>query len=247
MGFEIPKHFTGDSTREGSLTDSPVWTWFLGYNLDVERKLAFVLPTQFESIHRYIVQLPPAYRLEGQPEAHDIVSAWGFFKLKVLTDRADPRRVEFQTHMRLEKTRVEPREFAEFIRFQDEVSRAYRVWLNLRPSSEIADAPLLEKLLAEQKPADAQSAKILARLYIDHDRLAEARAVLEKASAWFPGDKSLWELRVQASANTGEEERLYRDMVRQFPGEAKYAVALWRKACVRRQEHAGGGENTDSA
>ena len=45
--FEVPKHFTGDGAREGSVSDSPVWTWFLGYNVDVERQLAYVLPTPF--------------------------------------------------------------------------------------------------------------------------------------------------------------------------------------------------------
>src|SRR5262249_28292958 len=126
--FEIPKHFTGDSTREGSLTDSPVWTWFLGYNLDVERALPFVLPTLFESKHRYIVQLPAAYRLEGHQEERELLSPWGFFKLKIVSDRSDTRRLELEMHMRLEKTRVEKHEFAEFARFQDEISRAYRVW-----------------------------------------------------------------------------------------------------------------------
>src|SRR5439155_20009300 len=55
--FEVPKHFTGETTREGSLSDSPVYTWFLGYNVDLERRLPLKLPTQFESIHKYVVQV----------------------------------------------------------------------------------------------------------------------------------------------------------------------------------------------
>src|SRR5437016_2256935 len=124
-------------------------------------------------------------------------------------------------HMRLEKTRLEKPDFAEFVRFQDDVTKAYRVWLTLRPSSEIADAPRLEKLLARQKPAEAHSVKVLAKLYIDHDRWEDARRVLTKGAGWFPDDKNVWELRVKAAADMEEEEGLYRDMVKQFPQEAK--------------------------
>ena len=67
MEFEIPKHFTGDLIREGSFTDSPIWTWFLGYNFDVERTLPFQLPSPFETSHRYIVQIPATYRMDGVP------------------------------------------------------------------------------------------------------------------------------------------------------------------------------------
>ena len=234
--FEIPKHFTGDSVREGSLSDSPVWTWFLGYNLDVERRLPYQLPTQFESMHRYLVQLPDAYRLDGLPEEREVKSPWGFFTLKVTPDPVDSRRLELHMHMRLEKIRVEKTEFADFLRFQDDVSKAYRVWINLRPSASIADAPTLEKLLANKDVSDPTSVKILAKLYLDYERAEDARRVLEKASALFPDDKAIWELRVQASANIDEEDRLYRDMVKQFPDDSKYAVALGA-ACVRREDH----------
>src|SRR5258707_6595196 len=27
MDFEVPRHFAGESLREGSVSDSPVWTW----------------------------------------------------------------------------------------------------------------------------------------------------------------------------------------------------------------------------
>ncbi|MBI1830466.1 MAG: tetratricopeptide repeat protein, partial [Planctomycetes bacterium] len=234
--FEIPKHFTGELSREASVTDSPVWTWFLGYNIDVERRLPFKLPTAFESIHRYVIQLPGAFRFDGLPESKEVKSAFGFFKLKVTPDTTDPRRMEVHMHMRLEKTRIEKSEFADFIHFQDDVSKAYRVWLNVRPTTNIADAPRLEKLLENGKTADAVSLKILAKLYVDHERLADARRVLERASALFPSDRSIWELRVQATASIDDEDRLYREMVKQFPSEPRYAVALGA-ACVRREDH----------
>jgi tetratricopeptide (TPR) repeat protein len=234
--FEIPKHFSGETVLEGSLTDSPVWTWFLGYNLDPERKLAYQLPTAFESIHTYVLQLPLAYRLDQLPEDREIKSPWGFFSRTSVADKDDPRRIEIRMHFRLEKVRIEKKDFADFQQFQEDVSKQYRVWLNLRPTVSIADAPKLERLLEAKSTSDAASARILARMYIDHDRPADARRVLEKASGLFRDDKSLWELRVQASASVEDEETLYRDMVKQFPDEARYAVALGA-ACVRREDY----------
>ncbi|MBM3993002.1 MAG: DUF3857 domain-containing protein [Planctomycetes bacterium] len=236
VNFEIPKHFSGDPAREASVTDSPVWTWFLGYNIDVERQLPFKLPTPFESMHRYVIQLPDAFRFDGLPESRDVKSPFGFFSLKVIPDKADSRRAELHMHMRLEKTRIEKQEFADFVFFQEEVSKSYRAWLNMKPTTSIADAPRLEKLLANEKSADAVSLKILAKLYVDEERLAEARRVLERASALFPSDRAIWEMRVQATANIDDEDRLYREMVKQFPNEPRYAVALGA-ASVRREDH----------
>jgi tetratricopeptide (TPR) repeat protein len=241
MEFEVPKHFVGDLVREGSLTDSPIWSFFLGYNFDVERTVAFQLPSPFESIHRYVVQLPITYRADSWPEERDVRSPWGFFKLRVIPDPTDVRRVELRMHMRLEKVRVEKSEFAEFQRFQDEVNRVYRVWLNLHPSVEIADAPALEKFLADQKQGDAPAAKTLAKLYLDHDRAKDAIRILDHATATIPDDKSLWELRVRAAPNAQEEERVYRAMVKRFPTEPKYAVALGT-VCVRREDDAAARE-----
>ena len=107
-------------------------------------------------------------------------SPWGFFELKVAADPADPRRLEVHMHMRIEKIRVEKEDFARFLQFQDEVSRSYRVWLTLHPSSQIADAPELEKLLARGKPDEVQTVKVLAKLYLDHDRSANARRSCSK-------------------------------------------------------------------
>lgn len=234
--FEIPKHFTGDPTREASLTDSPVWTWFLGYNLDPERKLAYVLPTPFESVHKYVIRLPLAYRMTGFIEDRDIKSPWGFFTLKYVGVPDDPHRFELHMHMRLEKTRVEPADFAAFLRFQDDVSKAYRVWLNLQPSTNVADWPKLEKLFEKKETADATSLRVLVKGYLGADKTEDARRVLHKAAPWFADDHTIWELRVQASANIEEEEQLYRAMVKQFPDMPTYAVALGA-ACVRREDH----------
>jgi tetratricopeptide (TPR) repeat protein len=235
--FEAPKHFSGDPMREGSVSDSPVWTWFLGYTLDPDRRLAYQLPTPYESIHKYVIQVPDAFRLDTWPEDREIKSAWGFYKLTVTPDKQDARRFELDMHFRLEKSRVEKAGFADFLRFQEEVNRAYRVWINFKPTTNLADTAKLEKLLASKESSDAISARILAKLYLDNDKTADARRVLEKACTLFADDKPLWELRVQTAASIDDEERLYRAMVKQFPGEAKYAVALGA-ACVLKDDHA---------
>ena len=54
--------------------------------------------------------------------------------------------VEFVT--RLDKVRVEPADFEKFRKFHDDVNRHYRVWLTLKPTQDLADAPALEALLA---------------------------------------------------------------------------------------------------
>jgi tetratricopeptide (TPR) repeat protein/transglutaminase-like putative cysteine protease len=234
LEFEVPRQFIGDA---GSLSDSPVWTWLLGYNLDLERTLPYQLPTQFESIHRYVVNLPPAQRLETVPEDRTIMSPWGYFKLKVKQDADDPRKLEVTMNTRIEKVRVEKKDFDEFLRFHKAVSKAYRVWLALKPTTEIADAPSVEKYLDGLKTGDAQTAKILARLYLDNDRVEDARKLLDKATPLAADDKGLWDLRVSAAANIDEEERLHRAMVKQFPADGKYAVAL-AAVLVRRDEQA---------
>ena len=81
------------------------------------------------------------------------------------------------------------------------------------------------------------TAKILAKLYLDNDRTEDARKLLDKATPLAPDDRGLWDLRVSAAANIDEEERLYRAMVKQFPADGKYAVAL-AAVLVRRDEQA---------
>src|SRR5262249_7433791 len=148
--FLIPKHFGVDKEREASFTDSTVWNRLLAYNLDLERRLPLHLGTPFESVHLYVVQLPATYRFDGLPSPKSVTSPWGFFKLRVEQDAKDPRRLELVMHMRLEKVRVEQRDFAAFQRFHEEVNKAYRVWLNLKLTQDLTDAPALETLWALQ-------------------------------------------------------------------------------------------------
>src|SRR5262249_10563192 len=67
MAFEIAAHFSGSPDREGSVSDSKVWAKLLAFNLDYDREAALQFYAPFESEHRYVIHLPPAYHLEGLP------------------------------------------------------------------------------------------------------------------------------------------------------------------------------------
>ncbi len=95
-------------------------------------------------------------------------------------------------HTRLEKVRVQPADFALFQQFCDEVSKVYRVWLTLRPTDVLADAPLLELTLALAPWSEPLSASTLARLYLEHDRSEDARRILKSACHYHARERSLW-------------------------------------------------------
>ena len=67
MVFEVPDHFTGSPDREGSVNDSKLWGRLLSYNVDLDRLIALDLWQPFTSDHRFIIDLPPAYELDGRP------------------------------------------------------------------------------------------------------------------------------------------------------------------------------------
>jgi tetratricopeptide (TPR) repeat protein len=238
VAYQIPKHFTGETTKEGSLSDSQVWSRLLSYTLDPERKLPLVLGSPFESIHRFLVDLPPAFRFDDLPVNQEVKSPWGFFKATVIADSKSPRRLELVLHTRLARGRVEPKDFAAFQQFHEDVNKAYRVWVTLRPTTELADAGLLELLLALAPWSDSASAAALARLYMDHGYYTEARRVLGTACHYHAHERSLWDLRIKAAASLDEEEEIYRAMVRLFPNDSRLGVALGA-VLVRRGDHAG--------
>ena len=171
--FEAAGHFNGNPDREGSLTDSPVWGKLLMFTLDFDRKVPLDLGQPFESIHRYVIQVPAAYRLDAPPRDREIVSKWGSFSL---TTKLEGRRLEIDYRTRLEKTRVEPDDFTAFRKFHDGVARSYRVWLTLKPTHDPLDIPILETIHG-LTPGDRDTAVLLANLYLMEDKPAEARRV----------------------------------------------------------------------
>ena len=223
--FEIPGHFSGESDLEGSVTESKLWAKLLSFNLDYDRETPVDLWAPFESHHRYLFHLPPGLRFTDLPHNRTVRSKWGSFSLTLKVDATNPRLLEAEYLTRLEQCRVEPADFEEFRRFHGEVSRHYRLWLTLRPSYEEGDAAALEKQLA-LTPADMALATALVRLYLHHGKMAEARKVLQAARHFHPDDAGLWELTVKAADTVTEEEAVYREMVRRFPNDWKYRIAL---------------------
>jgi tetratricopeptide (TPR) repeat protein/transglutaminase-like putative cysteine protease len=223
--FEVPNHFNEDADREGSLSDSQVWARMLAVNLDYDRQTAMDLGNPFESVHVYEISLCPVYRFETMPKERTIKSKWGSFQIGVKSDEKDSRKLRVEFRTRLEKTRIEPADFEAFRQFHENVFKNYRVWLGLTPTTDIADACLLEEAWT-QNAGDTALAVALARIYSLHDKKSDARRVLEKARQQTPDKPELWELTVKAAESLKDQEAAYSEMVKRFPDEWKYGVAL---------------------
>jgi tetratricopeptide (TPR) repeat protein len=227
MVFEIPNHFPGSPEREGSVSDSKVWNKLLAYNLDYERTVGLELGQPFQSRHRYRIHLPPAYYLDSVPREKTVRTPWAVFTrtVKLSDDLHNNRDIEIEFFTRLERALIEPADFEAFRKFHEEVSGLYRTWLTLKPAHELADAPLLEAAL-NWLPSDSDSAAILARLYLDNKRPADAGRILRLAQSYHPDHTELWELSVAAADSSREKEALQRELVRRSPHEAKHALEL---------------------
>jgi tetratricopeptide (TPR) repeat protein len=234
--FEVPNHFSGDGVREGSIFDSTIWKQLLSYDLGFDRQAPLLLGTPFESLHRWTVRLPAAYVFAGFPSDKLVRSKWGSFRLTVWADVTEPRQIELEFHTRLEQVTVAPGDFDAFRKFHDAVQKHYRTWLAIEPVRSLGEAPLLEAVLM-LTPGDTATSAILARLYLENGESAEARRLLRQARASRPTDPQLLELAVKAADTLAEEERLYRELIRLFPGDPKYLVALGR-TLIDRNQHA---------
>lgn len=223
--FDTPGHFSGDPDPEGAVADSKIWGKLLAINLDYDRTTPLDLVAPFESRHRFVLTLPPAYHLESVPRERFLASRWGSFTLSVKADADAPRRAVVEMVTRLEKVRVEPADFEEFRKFHEEVTKSYRVYFTLKAATDLEDAPALEAVLAVA-PEDSASAVVLARLYQQHNLTKEARRVVRRARHYRPNDPALWELTVKLADTLAEQESAYRELVKRFPDEPKYAVAL---------------------
>jgi tetratricopeptide (TPR) repeat protein len=227
LTFEVNNYFSSSGTeREGSFTDNKVWSKLLAFNLDYDRQVPLEFVAPFEAVHRYVVHLPAAYVLESVPKPHVVRSKWGVFSVKVKPVVGEATRVvDFEFRMRLERPRVEVEDFDEFRKFHEDVSHNYRVWLTLKPAQSLADAPLLEAVLA-LVPEDTANAAALAKLYQIHDRADDARRVLRRALVYAPDDIELWRLAVKAAKDPADEEEAQRELVRRFSDEAKHVIDL---------------------
>jgi tetratricopeptide (TPR) repeat protein len=198
MEFDIPGHFNGTANLEGDFSESKLWNRLLAPNLDPERKVALDLGMPFELHHHFVVELPPTYRLDEAPPSRMVSSSWGKLVRTVKADPANPRRLDVVLDTRVDRVRVEPAEFEAFRKFQDNVTEAYRVSLSLQPARDLTDAPVLEAALAHN-PEDRVIAVRLALLYLDKDKLEDARRVIEQAEKHHPQDKQWPELLLRVS------------------------------------------------
>src|SRR5262249_14486919 len=87
------------------------------------------------------------------------------------------------------------------------------------------DAPALEALFA-LCPGELNVAQALARIYTQAGKGDDARRVLRTARTYHPKDVTLWEQAVKAASNLAEEEAAYRELIRNFPEDVQYAVAV---------------------
>jgi tetratricopeptide (TPR) repeat protein len=222
--FSVGDQFTGAVDKEGSVSDSKVWGKFLAYNLDYDRQTPMEFYAPFESRHRYVVHLPPEFTLDDPPADETVRSAWGEFTRKVEIGD-DDRTVSVEFVTRLNKVRVEPAGFEAFRQFHDDVNRYYRVWLTLKPTRDLADAPMLEGLLA-LAPDDAGAAATLAHIYHNSNKDAAARRVLRRALFYHADQQTLLELNVKAAETAKQETDAQRELVRRFPEEERYVIEL---------------------
>ncbi len=220
--YEVPKHFTGNTEKEGSLADNWTWSRLLAYNIDHGREAAMVLPAPFVSTHVYRAYLPPGWEWDGTPKAKEAKSAWGLFKLEV--KKLDGA-LELSFTTRLDKARIEREDLEKYREWFDEVQKSYRVWLTMKPGTGAKAAEELEALLAVS-PQNAAAAKALAKIHLNANRLADAWRVLERAVRYTPDDDVLWSLRVDAADTDARDAQARYDMIKRKPAEMKHPLGL---------------------
>jgi tetratricopeptide (TPR) repeat protein len=235
LEYFIADQFSGEGDRDCSFSDSRCWGRILAYNLDYDRSVAMDLWAPFDSIHRYTIHLPPGYRFGPLPTDKFVQSRLGAFRLAVRPAPADPHQLVLEFHTRLEKGRVDPGDFAEYHKLHRELSQAWRAWVNITPTRDLADAPALEALLA-LSPGDRLSATALARLYQIHGRRDDASRVVRQALIFYPKDSGLWDLALASAGTLEQEAAVYRELTARFPEEWKYPVAVGR-ICVSLGRH----------
>jgi tetratricopeptide (TPR) repeat protein len=227
IDFDVPKQFHCDSDMEGAFSDGEVWTRLLSITIDPERKCGLNLELPFESVHRYTIELPPAYRFEPMPTDERITSKWGSFASQIRPRGAGGREAVLEFRTRLENERVESGEVSEFQRFLEEIGNRYRVRISLAPAREMTDVPLLESFLTKA-PEDTVTARILGDLYAEHGMNADARRVLRGALVHHADDPQLWESAARVAEDACARESAYSQLVKLCPQEPRHALALAR-------------------
>jgi tetratricopeptide (TPR) repeat protein len=200
--FETPGHFTGRDLLGGEISPHARVARLLSYSVPHTRKTPLDLGAPFELRNQYIIELPPAYTFEDEPASHTVHSPWGSFSRTVSSlTLSGQRRLGVMFVTKIDKSRVEPADFAAFRDFQKEISKHFQVYLTLHATTDPADAKALEEALT-RKPADAVSARILATLYHGQGKYEDARRVVQQAIQHNPKDQTLLELALLVARST---------------------------------------------
>ncbi|HJZ89558.1 MAG TPA: DUF3857 domain-containing protein [Gemmataceae bacterium] len=228
--FEIPGHLSGEPNREGSITDSEVWGRLLAVTVDPERSAALDLGAPFELTHRFTVAAPPGCRLTDPPADKTAKSQWGVFRRTVSADDGG-RKWTIDFEARVHGTRIEPKELDEFRQWQEAIAAGYRTYLTLRTVTEAAEAkqdiPLLTEFL-KKEPRDKEGWLELLRLQDIAGNYGSAADAADAALTRFPGDRNVIEAAAGTSRDPDRAERLWGELIKKYPMEPKYALALGR-------------------
>lgn len=226
LSFACPELFLPDGPLlEARLGDPALLSSMLGATPNPERTVPLDAGEAAEFQSRWIIQLPPAFRLAAEFEGHEIAARWGKAASRGRAAPDNPRRIEFELQASFGSLRVSPDDFAAWKGFQDAVQLITRPILALRPTRDPADMPQLEELLAKS-PKDARAASALAEIYLDQKKKEDARRILAPACAASPTDRRLWELNLAAADDLVDEELVIRQMIKHFPDDSRFTLQL---------------------
>src|SRR5262249_20726680 len=144
--FEVPALFQSDGlvhsldSLDGSVAADPLSDKLLRFRLDPARQVELDLKDPFEMKFRYVVKLPPAYRLKSASFSRTSRSAWGTLQRSVKRPSGESPDLEIEFVARLEKTRVRPADFEAFRKFVEDARKTYRVQLDLEPIRTLTEA-----------------------------------------------------------------------------------------------------------
>ena len=201
------------------------WTALLAASANPERTVALDVGDPAAYVSRFVINLPPVYRFVATPEGQAASSRWGKLDVRVEQPENQPRRLEIESKAALTESRANPTEFPLWRDFQDLVQATFRVTVAIKPTRDPADIPSLEEVCAKT-PDDVRSLTALAGLYLDQKETEKAKDALEKACNAAPTERKIWEMRLAAAGDLGEQERIYRLMLPRFPDDAKLTIEL---------------------
>lgn len=237
MTFTCPEAFAPDGPLlEARIGESSLLDSILGATTNSERTVALDAGEPAEFVARWVIHVPPTFRLSSDIDAPELASRWGMVSASGRATPDNPRTIELETRARFGDLRIAPADFSAWRAFQDGVQTTCRPIMVLKPTRDASDAPQLEELCAKS-PDDGRAAAALAEIYLDQKKKDDARRILSRACAAVPTDRRLWELSLTAADDLIDEEQIIRKMIRQFPDESSYALHLGQNLADQERPH----------